>query len=86
ALGLRSGFDSGSSLDFISRNEARGKGPLGRMVDRTYLDAIGWRGLRVRGQHLQELLRDAAQRRRGQGTPVRVLDVAAGHGRYVLEA
>ena len=37
-----------------------------------------------RGQHLQELLRDAAQRLRGQGTPVLVLD-----GRrpcYVLEA
>lgn len=86
ALGLRTGFDSGSTLDYIYRNEARGKGPLGRMVDRNYLDAIGWRGIRVRGQHLQELLRDAAQRLRGQGTPVRVLDVAAGHGRYVLEA
>ncbi|KAG0959419.1 hypothetical protein G6F31_011674 [Rhizopus arrhizus] len=80
------GFDSGSTLDYIYRDEARGKGPLGRMVDRNYLDAIGWRGIRVRGQHLQELLRDAAQRLRGQGTPVRVLDVAAGHGRYVLEA
>ena len=86
ALGLQTGFDSGSTLDYIYRNEARGKGPLGRMVDRNYLDAIGWRGIRIRGQHLQELLRDAAQRLRGQGTPVRVLDVAAGHGRYVLEA
>ncbi len=82
----QTGFDSGSTLDYIYRNEARGKGPLGRMVDRNYLDAIGWRGIRIRGQHLQELLRDAAQRLRGQGTPVRVLDVAAGHGRYVLEA
>ena len=86
ALGLQTGFDSGSTLDYIYRDEARGKGPLGRMIDRNYLDAIGWRGIRVRGQHLQELLRDAAQRLRGQGTPVRVLDVAAGHGRYVLEA
>ena len=86
ALGLQTGFDSGSTLDYIYRDEARGKGPLGRMVDRNYLDAIGWRGIRIRGQHLQELLRDAAQRLRGQGTPVRVLDVAAGHGRYVLEA
>ena len=86
ALGLQTGFDSGSTLDYIYRDEARGKGPLGRMVDRNYLDAIGWRGIRVRGKHLQELLRDAAQRLRGQGAPVRVLDVAAGHGRYVLEA
>ncbi len=86
ALGLQTGFDSGSTLDYIYRDEARGRGGLGRFIDRNYLDAIGWRGIRVRGQHLQELLRDAAQRLRGQGTPVRVLDVAAGHGRYVLEA
>ena len=86
ALGLETGFDSGSTLDYIYRNQARGKGPLGRLVDRNYLDAIGWRGIRIRGQHLQQLLREAAGRLRAQGLPVRVLDVAAGHGRYVLEA
>ncbi|KRG78780.1 hypothetical protein ABB30_03200 [Stenotrophomonas ginsengisoli] len=86
ALGLETGFDSGSTLDYIYRNQARGKGPLGRLVDRNYLDAIGWRGIRIRGQHLQQLLREAAGRLRAQGMPVRVLDVAAGHGRYVLEA
>ena len=86
ALGLETGFDSGSTLDYIYRNQARGKGPLGRLVDRNYLDAIGWRGIRIRGQHLQQLLREAASRLRAQGLPVRVLDVAAGHGRYVLEA
>ncbi len=58
------------------------------MIDRTYLNAIGWRGIRIRirGSHLGELLRDAAARLRGAGKPVRVLDVAAGHGRYVLQA
>ena len=86
ALGLDTGFDSGSTLDYIYRNQARGKGPLGRLIDRNYLDAIGWRGIRIRGQHLQQLLREAAMRLRAQGMPVRVLDVAAGHGRYVLEA
>ena len=86
ALGLETGFDSGSTLDYIYRNQARGKGPLGRLVDRNYLDAIGWRGIRVRGEHLQQLLREAAARLRAQGMPVRVLDVAAGHGRYVLQA
>lgn len=86
ALGLETGFDSGSTLDYIYRNQARGKGPLGRMIDRNYLDAIGWRGIRIRGEHLQQLLREAAGRLRAQGMPVRVLDVAAGHGRYVLQA
>ncbi|MEA9581144.1 bifunctional alpha/beta hydrolase/class I SAM-dependent methyltransferase [Xanthomonas nasturtii] len=86
ALGLQTGFDSGSTLDYIYRDQARGSGPLGRMIDRNYLDAIGWRGIRIRGAHLGELLRDAAGRLRQAGQPVRVLDVAAGHGRYVLEA
>jgi len=85
-LGLDTGFDSGSTLDYVYRDQAEGKGPLGRMIDRNYLDAIGWRGIRVRRAHLQELLRDAAVHLRGAGRPVRVVDIAAGHGRYVLEA
>ena len=86
--GLDTGFDSGSSLDYVYRDTATatGAGPLGRMVDRNYLDAIGWRGIRVRRTHLHELLRNAATRLRTAGQPVHVLDVAAGHGRYVLEA
>ncbi|MCF8795522.1 bifunctional alpha/beta hydrolase/class I SAM-dependent methyltransferase [Xanthomonas campestris pv. campestris] len=86
ALGLQTGFDSGSTLDYIYRNQARGRGPLGRMIDRNYLNAIGWRGIRIRGAHLGELLRATATRLRQAGQPVRVLDIAAGHGRYVLEA
>jgi len=86
--GLDTGFDSGSSLDYVYRDTATATaaGPVGRMVDRNYLDAIGWRGIRVRRTHLHELLRDAATRLRKAGKPVHVLDVAAGHGRYVLEA
>jgi len=86
ALGHRTGFDSGSTLDYVYRNEARGKGWLGRLVDRHYLDAIGWRGIRQRKLHLQELIRQASEHLRAAGAPVRVLDIAAGHGRYVLDA
>ncbi|MGO4262040.1 bifunctional alpha/beta hydrolase/class I SAM-dependent methyltransferase [Lysobacter sp. TAB13] len=85
-LGLDTGFDSGSSLDYVYRNEARGSGPLGRMVDRNYLEAIGWRGIRVRRTHLHELLRDAMRRLRAAGMAVDAVDIAAGHGRYALEA
>ncbi|UHQ24024.1 bifunctional alpha/beta hydrolase/class I SAM-dependent methyltransferase [Lysobacter sp. 5GHs7-4] len=84
--GLDTGFDSGSSLDYVYRDQARGAGPLGRMVDRNYLDAIGWRGIRVRRTHLHELLGEAMRRLRAAGAPVDVVDIAAGHGRYVLEA
>lgn len=86
ALGHRTGFDSGSTLDYVYRNRPSGLGILGRAVDRQYLEAIGWRGIRRRKNHLEATLRDAMGRLRGEGRPVRILDVAAGHGRYVLEA
>ena len=86
ALGHRTGFDSGSTLDYVYRNRAQGTGPLGRLMDRSYLDAIGWRGIRQRKLHLEELLRSAMERHADYGHPIRILDIAAGHGRYVLEA
>ena len=86
ALGHRTGFDSGSTLDYVYRNTATGAGPVGRAIDRNYLDAIGWRGIRQRKRHLEELLRLALARLYTEGQPLRVLDIAAGHGRYVLEA
>ncbi len=86
ALGHRTGFDSGSSLDYVYRNTPAGLGPIGRLIDRQYLDAIGWRGIRQRKLHIEELLRLALERLRSNGQPLRVLDIAAGHGRYVLEA
>ncbi len=84
-LGWQTGFDSGRSLDYVYENRARGRTFVGRLGDRSYLDAIGWRGIRQRKQNLQALLRVAIDRQRAAGHPVRILDVAAGCGRYVLE-
>ncbi|GGF59076.1 hypothetical protein GCM10007301_18470 [Azorhizobium oxalatiphilum] len=86
ALGHRTGFDSGSTLDYIYRNEAAGRGWLGRRMDRTYLDAPGWQGIRQRKVHAQALIRHAMERLAGEGRDIRLMDIAAGHGRYVLEA
>lgn len=85
-LGHETGFDSGSTLDYVYRNQATGVGPLGRLVDWVYLQSIGWRGIRARKQHVEELLAAAMQRVHEQGLPVRLMDIAAGHGRYVLDA
>lgn len=85
-LGHATGFDSGSTLDYVYRNQPAGCGMLGRLIDRNYLDAIGWRGIRQRKVHLEELLRKAIATLSHCGRSVRVLDIAAGHGRYVLEA
>jgi alpha-beta hydrolase superfamily lysophospholipase len=85
-LGHATGFDSGSTLDYVYRNAPTGAGPLGRAIDRNYLDAIGWRGIRVRKEHLGKAIAAAAARLAAKGMPVRIADIAAGHGRYVLEA
>ena len=86
ATGHRTGFDSGSSLDHVYRDTPEGLGPVGRLLDRVYLQSIGWRGIRRRKVHLEELLQRAMRRLRTDGRPVHVLDIAAGHGRYVLDA
>jgi hypothetical protein len=85
-LGIRTGFDSGSTLDYVYRNLAAGRTRLGEMIDRNYLDSIGWRGIRVRKTNLERAIGKAAARLAAQGQPVRIADIAAGHGRYVLEA
>lgn len=85
-LGQQTGFDSGSTLDYVYRNTPTGVGPLGKLIDKQYLQAIGWRGIRQRKVHLEELLRIAMAKLTSEGRPVRILDIAAGHGRYVLEA
>lgn len=85
-LGHETGFDSGSTLDYVYRNTPSGLGPVGRLIDRQYLDSIGWRGIRQRKVNLEELLLKAMEAVHADDRPVRVLDIAAGHGRYVLDA
>jgi hypothetical protein len=58
---------------------------LGKLIDWGYLNAIGWRGIRIRRKHVEQLLRAAIAKLRAESKPVRIADIAAGHGRYVLE-
>lgn len=85
-LGFETGFDSGSTLDYVYRNQPQGSSALGRLIDKNYLNSVGWKGIRQRKIHLQMLIRQAVARLAEQGTPVNVVDIAAGHGRYILDA
>ena len=84
-LGWRAGFDSGSSLDYVYENRARGALLLGRIIDRFYLNNVAWAAIRQRKANVEKLLGEAIERVRETGAPVRILDVAAGQGRYVLD-
>ena len=84
-LGHATGFDSGESLDYVYENRARGALGVGRLIDRAYLDAIGWRGIRQRRARLDQALRHGLAEVRSQNLPPRILDVAGGAGRYLLD-
>lgn len=85
-LGFETGFDSGSTLDYVYRNQPQGSSALGRQIDKFYLNSPGWQGIRQRKIHLQMLIQQAVAQLVEQGKAVRVVDIAAGHGRYVLDA
>lgn len=84
--GVDTGFDSGSTLDYVYENEPRGMGPGGKLIDKQFLKAIGWRGIRQRKVHLEELIDTALAKLQDAGRSTNILDIAAGHGRYVLDA
>ena len=85
-VGNATGHDSGSTLDYVYRNVPQGAGPIGRAMDKAYLNSIGWRGIRQRKLHVEELLQLAMRTARDNGLPLNLIDIAAGHGRYVLDA
>jgi len=84
-LGWRAGFDSGASLDYVYENRAHGALLLGRIVDRFYLNNVAWAGIRQRKANIEKLLGEAVKCVRETGAPARILDVATGQGRYVLD-
>jgi len=83
--GWRVGFDSGVMLDYVYENKPRGITALGRLIDRAYLNSIGWRGIRQRKVHLEQVLRATVEQVHAEQRPVRLLDIASGPGRYLLE-
>src|SRR5437870_10666620 len=84
-LGWRNGFDSGLSLDYVYENKPRGSLGVGRLIDKSYLNSIGWRGIRQRKANLKNALRSVIEKLHKEWRPVRILDIAAGAGRYVME-
>lgn len=73
-------------LEYIYRNQPSGRGWLGRTIDRNFLNAPGWRGIRERGDIVRQTLRREIDALAARDGGVRLLDVACGGGRYVLEA
>jgi SAM-dependent methyltransferase len=84
-LGYRAGFDSGLMMEYVYANRPQGRGPIGRFIDRVFLNAVGWRGIRRRKENLKAALAAALLERRQRGERTVIVDLAAGTGRYLLE-
>ena len=84
-VGLTHGFDSGASMDYIYKNTPQGKWGIGRWMDKSYLNAIGWRGVRIRKGHLLQQVEKAIQALQAQGRKVKILDIAGGVGNYLFD-
>jgi SAM-dependent methyltransferase len=71
--------------DYAYANEPHGHRALpglGRALDRRFLDTVGWRAVRARGELLRQMLCAEIACRGGE---IRILDVASGPGRYLLD-
>ena len=83
SLGLKYGFDSGISLDYIYKNQANGKLLIGKFIDRFYLNQIGWAGVRERKKNLLALIEEKISNLGEEN--VKILDVAGGTGNYLFD-
>lgn len=83
--GLEYGFDSGISLDYVYRNKPQGRMGIGKFIDKGYLNAIGWRGIRIRKQHLIATVEERIAELRSRHEPIKILDIAGGTGNYLFD-
>ena len=83
SLGLKYGFDSGISLDYIYKNRANGKLLIGKFMDRFYLNQIGWAGVRERKKNLLTLIEEKINNLGEEN--IKILDVAGGTGNYLFD-
>lgn len=84
-IGLKYGFDSGISLDYVYKNAPKGKLGIGKLIDYAYLNAIGWRGIRLRKVNLLKQIEQQIGKLKDEGRSVKILDIAGGTGNYLFD-
>ncbi|MFP4222779.1 MAG: alpha/beta fold hydrolase [Phycisphaeraceae bacterium] len=85
-VGWKEGFDSGRWSDYLYNDRSSGLSTLGRALDRMHLESSAWRGMRDQGVRLQKMVLQTALNLNSVNSPVRIVDIASGYGRYVLQA
>jgi 2-polyprenyl-3-methyl-5-hydroxy-6-metoxy-1,4-benzoquinol methylase len=81
-IGNTYGFDSGVMLDYVYKNLPSGRLGIGRLIDRLYLESVGWKGIRERKLLIQRVLESVVRRQLEEKGNIRYLDIACGGGEY----
>lgn len=84
-IARKHGFTSGKMVDYVYRNQPSGRALIGKVLDRIYLANEGWQAVRIRRQHLEELLEEAVRRHLADHGRTLVLDIASGQARYLQD-
>jgi alpha-beta hydrolase superfamily lysophospholipase len=85
SIGNKYGFDSGVTLDHVYANRAEGKFGIGKVIDRNYLNSIGWRGIRQRKVNMMASVQAKIDALIAENKEVVILDIAGGPARYLVE-
>lgn len=83
SLCLKEGLTSGKMLDYIYRKQPSGSGFVGKWIDGLFLGHRGWEAVRMRKAHLEGLLIEGIEERKGA---LKVIDIASGPASYILSA
>ncbi|HEX5736125.1 MAG TPA: class I SAM-dependent methyltransferase family protein [Blastocatellia bacterium] len=84
-IGNTFGYDSGVMLDYVYKDKASGKFGIGGLLDRLYLNAVGWKGIRLRKVLVKSYLTRIVQSQLQRKSRIRYLDIACGGGEYDVE-
>jgi flavodoxin/ubiquinone/menaquinone biosynthesis C-methylase UbiE len=84
-LSFKYGFTSGLMLDYIYQNKPNGKLVIGKWFDKLYLENPGWQVIRKRKESLKQQLKHAIDTNRQNGVATKILDIASGPARYLIE-
>jgi SAM-dependent methyltransferase len=79
------GLTSGVNLDYIYRNQPRGRFIIGRWIDKIYLSHPAWEDVRIRKNNLEAFLVDAITVQRSLNRKPVIVDIASGAARYILD-
>jgi len=84
-MSFKYGFISGLMLDYIYENRAHGKFIIGKILDRLFLNNVGWQAIRKRKENLKSYIKFAIEQNKKRRIKTVILDIASGPARYLIE-